>query len=894
MKLSVDGSIRRSVYVAFAAGVVSVSAPAFAQTATAKDEVPAEAKADPKSVRLEKVQVTGSRIAKAVGDGSSAVQTISRLDIDASGAQSVAEIVRTVTGNSQGSFTSVSGSSGQGAATVSLRGLGEDRTLVLINGHRIATSPALQGSGVDLNTIPLAAVDRIEILGEGASAIYGSDAIGGVVNIILRRNYNGAEISGTIGRPTRDGGDSEAASFVGGYGDEKSQVLFGANYSFKDIIYLRDRAYSKGDLGDGVNLSSTTGINGAGNTVFSNDFSQVFAAPAGACEATGLHRLVDDAGSETGIPGAPLCGFDFTAYAADTTAIRTNSLFTTYRRQLSSNWEFNSTISYARSESFGRFAPAPALLSMAASNPNNPYGQDIRIYHRYIGLGPRDNVTNSDVYSIFSAVKGKLGPVDIEAGGSISKYSFSNFGSNYVLNSVARSQTASGNYNPFQPLSAGSDATLNSMKVTINRLGLTDYREAFVNGGFDAFALPGGTAQVAFGTEYRVERFFDNYDSQSEAGTVGGSAGNSSSGDRNAYAFYSEMSLPMLKDLPGVKSFDIELAGRYDRYSDVGGEFSPKAALKYKPIDLVLVRAAYSEGFRAPLLSELNANDSSDAPSARDFTVCRAAGVADASCPESQYDGTINKANPDLQPETSKQYSFGLVVNATKSIDVALDYYDIQINGSIETPTLQSQILREANGQPLTPGSSLNRTGTGGLDPDAPAILQTFNYAAVTTRGIDLSLEARQSLGGFGRIRATSNLGYVLSYKSDDGVLPAQNLAGRAGYPRYRAAAGIDWALGKTWAAAYNVSYIPSTSAGEQTRVSNPLFTDPTGKVDSYSLHDIQASYTAPTKTTITFGVNNLFDEGVSVNKLVGNPNYDQTLYDPTGRVPYVRVTQKF
>lgn len=882
---------RLSVY-ALAIGMMSATSVAVAQ-----DAAPAAAPvAADKSVKLERVQVTGSRIAKAVGDGSSAVTTISRADIDTSGAQTVSEVVRTVVGNSQGSFTSVSGSSGQGTSTVSLRGLGEDRTLVLVNGHRVATSPSLQGSGVDLNTIPLAAVERIEILSEGASAIYGSDAIGGVVNIILRRNFSGAEVSGTLARPTRDGGDSEAASFVGGYGDEKSQLIIGANYSFKDIIFLKDRKYSKGDLGDGVNLSSTTGLNSAGNTVFSADFERVFNPPAGACEATGLTRLIDDAGSETGIPGAPICAFDFTAFAADTTSIRTNSLFTTYRRQLSDVWELNSTLSYARSESFGRFAPAPALLTLTAANRNNPYGEDVAVFHRYIGLGPRDNVTNSDVYSIFAAVKGKLGVVDVETGGSISKYSFTNFGYNYVLNSVARSQAASGNYNPFQPLNAGSAATLNSMKVTINRAGMTDYREVFLNGGLDAFSLPAGTAQLAFGTEYRVERFFDNYDSQSEARTVGGSAGNSADGDRNTYAVYSEMNLPILKDRQYVKSFDVEIAGRYDRYNDVGGEFSPKVALKYRPVDEVLVRAAYSEGFRAPLLSELNANDATSAPSARDFTVCRRATppVPDASCPEAQYDNTLFKANPDLKPETSKQYGAGIVVQPTKSIDISLDYYEIEINGSIETPSLQSQILREANGQPLTPGSSLNRTMTGTLNRTQPAILQTFNYSSITTRGIDLNGEVRQSLGGFGRVRGTAQVAYVLSFKSDDGVLPAQNEVGRAGIPRYRASAGADWSLGKTWTAAYNVSYIPGTAAGEATRAANPLFTDATGKVGSYSLHDIQASYTAPTKTTISLGVNNVFDQGPSENKLVGNPNYDQTLYDPTGRVPYVRLTQKF
>jgi len=895
MKLSVDGCIRRSVYAAFAAGIASVAAPAFAQEAVA---APAEAPAavagsTEKAVTLEKVRVTGSRIAKAVGDGAGAVVTLSRADIDASGAQSVAEVVRTVTGNSQGSFTSVSGSSGQGAATVSLRGLGEDRTLVLINGHRVATSPALQGSGVDLNTIPLAAVERIEILSEGASAIYGSDAIGGVVNVILRKTFNGAELSGTKTFPEANGGKSESLSFVGGSSNEKSSLLFGANYSFKDIIFLRDRAYSRGDRGDGTNLSTTTGINAAGNTVFNEDFSDVFAAPAGACEGTGLIRLVDDAGSETGIPGAPLCGFDFTSFAADTTAIRSNSLFTNYRRELTNDWALNATVNYARSESFGRFAPAPALLTLDAANPNNPYGETVNVFHRYVALGPRDNVSSSDVFSALAAVEGKIGIVDVELGLNYNKYSFTNFGDNYVLNSVARNQAAAGNYNPFNPSNAGSQATLDSMKVTINRRGLTDYREVFANGSFAAFQLPAGALNVAFGGEYREERFFDMYDSQSEAGTVGGSAGNSSDGDRNTYAVFGEAVVPVLSNLPGVKSFDIELAARYDRYSDVGGEVSPKVALKYKPIDEVLLRASYSEGFRAPLLSELNANDSTDAPSARDFVACRSAGVADADCPEAQYDNTLNQANPDLQPETAKQYALGLVYSPLSTVDVSLDYYNIEINGSIETPSLQTQILREANGQPFTPGSQTFRNQAGALVRTRPAILRTFNYAAITTEGIDLNFDGRVSLGSFGRLRSTTQLGYVLGFREDDGVLPAQNQVGRAGVPRYRFSSGLDWSR-KAFAAAYNFSYIPGTASGETTRPGDPLRTDPTGKVESYSLHDVQGSWTAPFKTTFTVGVNNLLDEGPSVNKLVGNPNYDQTLYDPTGRVVYVRLTQKF
>ena len=193
----------------------------------------------------EKVTVTGSRIKRVDIEGPSPISVISREEIDASGKIAVSEVIRASTFNSFGSFKQRSGDTAQSQAGVSLRGLGSQRTLVLMDGRRISGSPTLgAGSTANLNTIPLAAVERIEILREGASAIYGSDAIGGVVNIIMRKDYEGMQLTYNIGRPTQTGGDEESYSIVGGVSGAKGNITFGFSAEQKDIIFQGDRSYS--------------------------------------------------------------------------------------------------------------------------------------------------------------------------------------------------------------------------------------------------------------------------------------------------------------------------------------------------------------------------------------------------------------------------------------------------------------------------------------------------------------------------------------------------------------------------------------------------------------------------------------------------------------------------
>ena len=525
------------------------------------------------------------------------------------------------------------------------------------------------------------------------------------------------------------------------------------------------------------------------------------------------------------------------------------------------------------------------MLFLTADNPVNPYGHDVYVLHRYSALGPRQDVADANVYNFLADVKGSIGHVDVEFGADVTQWTNTYFGYNYVLNSVANAAAAAGDYNPFDLAHPGSADTINSMKVTINRRGLTDDREIYGNVTFPLFNLPGGKVQNVFGTEGRTERFYDDYDSQSEAGTVGGSAGNSSSGRREAYAAYDEILLPILKNL------EADAAVRYDQYSDVGHKVTPKISLKYTILDSLLARASWGEGFRAPLLSELNANEQSSQEQAKDFLTCKNAGVSNTDCPTTQVN-SVFLPNSGLKPEKSVQFGAGLVFQPTDWVDTSLDFYHIQIRDSVSTPTVASELLRESNGQPLTPGATITRKASGAIDE---VDVQTINLDKITTEGLDYQLNGHFNMGAFGKLKPTFKWTYVINYETDDGVLPVQNVAGHAGTPRYRMVGGVDWSL-KQFGASWNVEYIPATYAQDVTDPNDPsgLRTVGQGHVSSYSIHDVQASYTAPWKGTITLGIRDLFNHGVSTNFDLVSPYYDQTLYDPTGRALYARYTQKF
>lgn len=852
---------------AIASGVVLAFGSLGSTAAVAQD--------DDEATDLGTLKITGSRLNRSDFEGALPVTVITREEIDGAGEITVSDFLRNLTFNSFGSYRESSGNSFQGQALVSLRGLGSQRTLILLNGRRMPPSPVTQGGGIDLNTIPISAVERIELLSDGASAVYGSDAIGGVINVILKKDYSGTQAQFGIGRPTRDGADEASAYITTGVTSGKTSLIFGASHYDRDIIFDRDRDYSSVDLGDGQNFSTTSGISLFGNSFLRLDNYEFEPGP-NCVESLELRPYTEDA---FGL-GGTLCTFAFGNVSANITSLDRDSVFVNGSHRITDDHNLVVNTIFTKSTSFGRYAPVPDSIFIDTTSPNNSFGVDGYLYHRFQALGNRDNRNSSYLFSTLLGVEGSFpfaANMTYDVGVRFSRYNFDEFGNNYLLRSVAREFLADGTYDPYNPFN-NSDNVLNQMRITITREAEYRYYEYYGNLAFDLFNMPGGTAGLSVGAEYRVDDFFDQYDSQSEAGSVGGSAGASAAGGRTAYALYTETVLPILESL------EAQIALRYDEYSIGGDAVSPKIGLRFQPMDMMTLRASWGQGFRVPTFSDLFASPAFSAEFARDFVACDANGVPDAQCPLAQFNTTIN-SNPLLEPEESDQFSMGIVVAPTDWFDTSLDYYSIQLENSISGFSVQELINIERAGQPLPAGTAIDRRSNGSLRSTTTG---TFNIAKIDTSGLDLASNFRFDFGDLGSLSTKMRLSWVLQFE-DSSLASGFDQVGAGSVPEYRATLTNDWKMGP-FSAVWDINHVADTVA---VTILVPNDTRTQGHVASATYHDFQFNYTAPWKSRFTLGVRNAFDRDPSLNPNVSG-NFDDGLYDPYGRVPYFRFTQDF
>lgn len=885
---------------------------------------------------LDRVTVTGSRIKRADIEGALPIVVLDRAQIEASGDISVADFLRDTTFNSFGSYQTTSGSSWGGASGVSLRGLGEGRTLILIDGRRAPTAP-MSGSFQDLNSIPMAAVERIEVLSDGASAVYGSDALAGVVNIITRKDFEGAEITYGVGRPSLPGGDTQEASILIGASGERGRVLGGASYNKRDIIFTRDRDY----------WYSTPG-----GSVYSNNFalsrstaaSQRLTHPVFGTAVPGLCTNGDDSDLFWQAPNLT-CQFNHSATSADLTSTENKSLFLHGDYQINDDWMFYFAGSVTKTEAFGRYAPVPSspwpggAIILEAGTPNHPgtiggnnphaadpyyqslVGQDLFLFHRFAALGNRDGRVENTTSSFLGGFEGRIGKVDIDVGARHVESRATDIGQNYVVGGLAQQHITSGNYNIYDPFEG--DANALGFTATILRDMKTTTKEFYGSASFDLFDMGGGAAAAVIGAEYREEYYQDNYDPLSESGQIVGSAGSSSSGSREVYAAYFEALFPILDN------FEVNVAGRFDRYNDYGSDFAPKVSLRWQPIDSLTLRASYGEGFRAPSLDILSALPSFSAAFVTDRQTCIML-TGSAAC-EIQTN-TYQIVQEGLQSEQSKQFGIGAVWDATDWLNLTLDYYDIEIENSLQFVGIQTiaDCLRGA-GSVCPEGLSQFAAGTilpnpalglgAQFDPTTGGIVNgqtgTTNIGWVETNGFDFTARTNFDLGGAGSLRNMLSIGYVGHYSSNGDP----SVAGRPGYPRIRAALSNNWSYGD-WDFIWNLSYIHRTQStafrnwrATLLNVPDPAdYADPADYQDavddraddldyyssfpthlsSYLTQDLQVNYRAPWNATITIGVKNVGNRNPVYDRSTGGTSYDSYLYDPWGRVPYVRYTQRF
>lgn len=818
----------------------------------------------------ERIEITGSRIKRAASEGALPVTVISREQLDTSGATTVAEFVRNTTFAGAGNFRPQSGSSAQAFAGVDLRGLGSNRTLVLLDGRRVAKAPNV-GDSVDMNSIPMAAVERIEILTDGASAVYGSDAIGGVVNIITRKDFEGLQLMAGITRPSIKGGDREEASALMGVNSDKGHLIAGLSHAKRGIVYVRDYpwGYTTGQssYANGMYRAVSDGKGGLTPSLTASNYL----GAAGSCNFPDKGFYIDSKNR---------CRYDFNLVAADEAATSSDSVFARGNVQLTPDWSAYMNTSVTRNKSFGRYAPVPdsILITPGSVFDQNHGNKDATegeyfLAHRFAAAGNRDTSTDGNLYDLGLGLQGTVAGFDVDVGARRQVSKIVETGRGFIVKNLATSAINDGTYNVDDPFS-NSDTVLKSITTTTGRESTWEQNEVYANATKGLFKMDGGEATAYVGVEARKEKYSDIYDSLSEAGQVLGSSGNSATGERTVRAFSTELLFPI------TKSFEATLAGRYERYSDYGSDFSPKASVRFRATDDLTLRASVGRGFRAPSLPDLNSKPAFSADSIVDLRTCQAdGGFSDEECKgeEFQVNGT-HLSNPKLDSEKSKQWSMGFVWDITPSLGVTVDYWNTTIDNSIRYVSAQEIVDRD-NGDsklPIPAGLGVVR------DPATGAVVQVtsglFNEGTVKYAGLDVNLRFQHKHAGWGTFRHDLAISHRLKAETS-GV----NSLGTFGDPRQRVALANTWSIGGV-EATLNTNYISKNG-------------DVRGFAGGYTTHDVQVAYSpaAIKGMKISVGAQNIFEK---LPQLVGSP-YDQKpfnyyLYDAYGRQWYGRLEQKF
>ncbi|MCH2191198.1 MAG: TonB-dependent receptor [Gammaproteobacteria bacterium] len=854
---------RKPIYNAIKAATAMVALTAISSTYAQEVE----------NGELEEVVVTGSNIPRPVSDAPQPITVIDSLDIQLSGFTNTADVLRNSAYNSFGSFRERSGSSFGQIATADLRGLGSQYTAVLINGRRVPGSPFTGASIVDLNTIPISSVERVEILKDGASAVYGADAIGGVISIVLKDDYEGFEVGGGFQSPSLEGGDSENFNVLWGKTGSRGNIIAGAEYFNRDAIFDRDRPYSAAQV-NGPTFGDVVGISVGGNTGFETDFSAAF--PLGSCDESIYAGIFS---SPFGVPGTG-CGFAYANRSLQTGNLERKSVFVNGNYEISDSMTAYADVRFNNNETSGRYAPAVGFFPFPSSSPFNTLGRDISAFHRFVGHGDRDDSVELDELTIIGGLKGEFkNGIGYDFWGQWYEYDALERGNTYIQTSVLVEEVVAGRYDVFNPLS--QDPThleaIARSGVELTRDINTSYRAlgATFNGTFGEMA--GGEIGWAAGAEWADEDYQDIYDEFREALDVLGSAGNSAEGERDRTAVFAEVRLPVLDNL------EVNIAGRYDDYDIFGSEFSPQINAKFTLNENLSFRASLGEGFKAPDLTNLFVSQSESFNDIRDQFRFEAQGNT-GTAPAFQVQN-FSQGNPLLKAESSESFNIGVIADIG-GFSASLDYYKVEIEDQITRLSLGEVNALEAQGA-LPAGVVVNRAPTvDGVPGTILNIVRPFvNAALVQTDGIDLNanLAFESGIGNWDLdMQWVHILNYELQNSPDDTLtdIIGGSSTGGAGYPENRVNTRIRLNRGDL-TFSLNSQFIDS-------------FENPTedGDYESWFSHDLTVNWANAFNIDgleFTAGVQNITEETPSIDS---NGTYDDsivlTTYDPRGRIPFI------
>ncbi len=866
-----------------------------------------------------KIEVTGSNIKRIEGEGALPVQVIGRDEILKSGVTNAMEIMNLISANNSAGNVTVGNTIGAltlSNQTASLRGLGGNSTLVLVNGKRLGTfSGGITGAeGVNLAAIPFAAIERVEVLKDGASAVYGSDAIGGVINFIMRQDFTGIDATAWYGTPTRSGGgDQYQFMATAGYGDltkDKWNAFLSVNYNQQNSLDQFDRSFSK------TNYNPVPGLNTTSGQTFPG-FISTIGAPNGSLDNGNCVAPEIQVGAR--------CRYDPAAQHGVNSIPETKqwNVFGSGRYQINSDWQAYLTGLYSHQETTYQIQPTPlsdqifttALPSGAATitlQPTSPFyptqlaadngvgGEGLNIRYRCVVCGFRNTTDTNQAWQIVAGAKGTAWNWDFDG-----SFNYSQNTNNEKVNNGFFQYTQivpllnSGVVNMFGP---NTDAVLQQVDALQIRRSLINSKLSGygidVKGSGDVYKLPAGPMALALGLQAGKETLTQNFDPLLGVGDVTGYGGNNLDIDhsRTVWAVFGELNIPI------IKSLEANIAVRYDHYSDFGSTTNPKVALRWQPVPSFLVRGSYGTGFLAPSLYELwtPVVPGLSQPGVSDPLRC-----PDPNGPDSgnnpdcntQYTATFG-GNPQLKPEKANQTTVGFVWEPLNGASIGVDWFYLDLKDIVTNGVPIATILGPATYSLYSSLVTRAATCAGGQPCPITAIAQNFvNIGKTKIQGIDVDARFTTPSTSIGRFRALLTGTYYIQYLASQpdgsfaGFVSNAYAAPNTGItPRWKSYAALTWDYGP-WTATlgnnYQSSYVDVTTDG------NGDFR----RVGSLSTWDIQASYTGFKDWTLTLGAKNVFDTNPPFTNsfLTFQSGYDPSYYDARARVVYgsVRWTWK-
>ena len=872
----------------------------------------------------QRVEVTGSSIKRLAGETSLPVQIISREEIDRSGVTTAAELVRTLSANNAplGDGASITdGTSGQrGFNGANLRGLGVSSTLILLNGRRLANfaSPGDE-AGVDLNNIPAGAIRSVEVLKDGASAIYGTDAIGGVINFITRKDYQGVDLGASYADTQHGGAGKATATLSAGFGDLESdrfnvfgvfdvQKLDALRSSQRDWISERPLATTLPALMSSNTYPANIDIGSAQRRALIG----AGVLPAGATRnrinpsSPGCNPPATVYAAEG--PGGPLaCSYD---YMQDTEIYPESQKLSFLGRgtwQVAPDHQLFGEYMQSRAETTYRLSPNPQRIRNLPVSLLPPVYRDVLnqpglpatfsgIRLRMTEAGNRTNEVTSDGSRLVLGASGMLGGWDYDAAFSRAENkAVDKYVDGYVLFDKFDAGIRDGTINPFGPSSAAGRDYINGIKVNDDARSSKGVSEGFdVKGSRALGKLAGGDLGLALGAEFRKETATFTPSPLLVSNNIAGDRDSTGSSppltatrdSRRITSAYLELVAPFTPELEG------QFALRHDRYSDVGNTTNPKVSLRWQPSQTMLLRGSAGTGFRAPSLSDLHRPTIYG--SASSFLTDPQCAAQEGSIDLCTDQWPVERvSNPDLKPEKSDQFSLGAVLAVGKSLSFSVDYWNISKSDVISTLGEQTIVNNPAKYN----GSYIQRDGDGFI---TNILLKKENQGKLKTSGIDVSADWKGEATAYGRFSANLSGTLVLEYDRQFG--PQEPYRSNLGVflndqviQRWRHRLTFGWDQGP-----FNLTLANQYSSGytDQNTTYDP-FTDtklPDRRVSSYSLWDLTGSWAVSKALKLRAGILNLADTAPPFSNqayyfLAG---YDPTYTDPRGRSFFASANYAF